>query len=466
MFVKRLALLSFVAFVLLSQAASCATLNVTNQTIDTSIFPNWPYVNTNKHVYLLNLTFRANVSYVNLTAIKVHFNSTASISANETGLRACAYNENFDVISCNSTWTGNYTWIPLGIKVDTSNVTVYLGYDLNKSISGFDLSVVYRKNISLYVYNTSSIESNATIVQNTSAMPYHGLFVQVQDLHAVAEIKPHYVDTNVKNQSFVYIVNTTGFDKIDVAYLSIPLEFSNVNLVHCYYDFGGGSTQSDSECSLTGSISGNKIVLDPATDFEYLKLNFTADTNQSGEFTRTFNANISGGNLTNVQVQPKENDWANLNVTTKQLLNITGIEAIDAVAIPNGTDYWLFKIDVNLTAPVNGTLQFKLTNWKSAGNQSKVIPLVNESEHHFAFLSMNENAVKGQSTTNNTDEVASGVVWIENEYPSDASYGLSITYSGSPFSLYLKMIIPADPSLCCFDDWFAIFSMIFRSSAS
>ena len=446
----RLVLISFwlIAF---ASLATAETLNVTKKGI---VVPS--FVNTNDHLRLLNLSFVTDTGSVNITWLNLTFNSTnPNLTGAITNLTVCVYDETFVPVNCTNEWDENSSIVYLNVEVsNTTNTTLYVGYYINRSI--INITAVYQANVSIYLESSNSIRvspENYT-VQNTSAMPYSGEFSQIQDLHAVAGIKPHYVDTNVVNQSFVYVVNTTGQDNITELIIFIPSGFTNVGNVVCT----DGENQVQCNISLDSStinISSNASGYLP----RLLQVNFTANTNQSGEFTVTFTATISGGNLTNVSVG--EITPGSLNVTTKRLIDITSINAEKSVAFVNGTDYWLFNFTINITAPVNGTLQLKLTNWTSISS-GKVIPLVNESGHHFAFLGTNKSALLAQLPTDNLSSLSNDLIAIENEYVN-TTYGLPLS-SGQLVRLFLKMIIPADAALCCYSDWFATFSMLFRTS--
>ena len=415
-------------------------LNVTAEDIEVPA-----YSNTNSYVKLLNLSLNmTGIDSVSITSINVTFNSTASINANATNLTVCAFNETFDVISCNSTWSGNTTVLNINYEVtNATEKTLYIGYYINRSL--VNLSVIHGLNVSLYISSNESITLNDTsVLKDNTNFPLSSRFTQIQDLHAVASISPHYVDTNVKNQSFVYVVNATGLDKIDYVNIIVPTEFSNIILTYCSYEWTGGS-QEDVNCSLTGNVNSNIISLNPATDFTYLKLNFTADTNQSGEFTRTFNASVSGGNLTDIPVS--ESSSGALNVTTKQLINNVTITSIKNTAYitSDGSDYWEFNFTVNITANVSGLLQFKMNNWYSP-SKNATINLTNGTAYYAKLWKSDE---------------PSNTINVTTEY-GDASKGISLSNFSGLLRLTLRMYIPPTVQAVT-NDWYTLYWMLFRT---
>ncbi len=415
-------------------------LNVTAEDIEVPA-----YSNTNSYVKLLNLSLNlTGIDSVSIVSINVTFNSTASINANATNLTVCAFNETFDAISCNSTWSGNTTVLNMNYEVtNATEKTLYIGYYINRSL--VNLSVIHGLNVSLYISSNESITLNDTsVLKDNSTFPLSSRFTQIQDLHAVASISPHYVDTNVKNQSFVYVVNATGLDGIDYLNLTVPGEFTNIQLKYCEFT-GGGEHHTYSNCTGVADVSGSMIIINPTGfDFTYLKLNFTADTNQSGEFTRTFNASVSGGNLTDIPVS--ESSSGALNVTTKQLINNVTITSVKNTAYitSDGSDYWEFNFTVNITANVSGLLQFKMNNWYSP-SKNATINLTNGTAYYAKLWKSDE---------------PSNTINVTTEY--DASKGISLSNFSGLLRLTLRMYIPPTVQAVT-NDWYTLYWMLFRT---
>jgi len=415
-------------------------LNVTAEDIEVPA-----YSNTNSYVKLLNLSLNlTGIDSVSITSINVTFNSTASINANATNLTACAFNETFDAISCNSTWSGNTTVLNMNYEVtNATERTLYIGYYINRSL--VNLSVIHGLNVSLYISSNESITLNDTsVLKDNSTFPLSSRFTQIQDLHAVASISPHYVDTNVKNQSFRVIVNITSYDVANKTIIYIPAEFTNVNLVDCMYITGNNNEITG--CGGVWTVSNNQIHLTDITYYiKYLRVNFTADTNQSGEFTRTFNASVSGGNLTDIPVS--ESSSGALNVTTKQLINNVTITSVKNTAYitSDGSDYWEFNFTVNITANVSGLLQFKMNNWYSP-SKNATINLTNGTAYYAKLWKSDE---------------PSNTINVTTEY-GDASKGISLSNFSGLLRLTLRMYIPPTVQAVT-NDWYTLYWILFRT---
>ena len=415
-------------------------LNVTAEDIEVPA-----YSNTNSYVKLLNLSLNlTGIDSVSITSINVTFNSTASINANATNLTVCAFNETFDAISCNSTWSGNTTVLNMNYEVtNATERTLYIGYYINRSL--VNLSVIHGLNVSLYISSNESITLNDTsVLKDNTNFPLSSRFTQIQDLHAVASISPHYVDTNVKNQSFRVIVNITSYDVANKTIIYVPAEFTNINLIDCMYITG--SNQKMEGCGGGWIVSNNQIHLTDATyNIKYLRVNFTADTNQSGEFTRTFNASVSGGNLTDIPVS--ESSSGALNVTTKQLINNVTITSVKNTAYitSDGSDYWEFNFTVNITANVSGLLQFKMNNWYSP-SKNATINLTNGTAYYAKLWKSDE---------------PSNTINVTTEY-GDASKGISLSNFSGLLRLTLRMYIPPTVQAVT-NDWYTLYWMLFRT---
>jgi hypothetical protein len=403
------------------------------------------YSNTNDYVKLLNLSLNlTGISSVNITSINVTFNSTTpSINANITNLTACAFNETLNIIICNSTWIGNITVLNMNYEVtNTTNRTLYIGYYINRSL--INLTAVHTLNISMYIPSNESITlSNTSVLKDNTNFPIISQFTQIQDLHATASVSPHYVDTNVINQSFVYVVNATGVDNITIVNITVPSEFTNVGNVKCYTN-----TLSVDGCSASLTYTNDYITLtitNSAYASNWIKINFTANTNQSGEFTRTFNANVSDGNLTDVPVN--ESSSGSLNVTTKQLIRNVTITSVKNTAYitSDGSDYWEFNFTVNITANVSGLLQFKMNNWYSP-SKNVTINLTNGTAYYAKLW-------KGDNSSNTIN--------VTNEY--NISTGISISNFSGILTLTLRMYIPPTVQTIT-NDWYTLYWMIFRST--
>ncbi len=445
----------FFAFMFLGIAYGAnVTVTQTPITLDT-------YTNTGDRLIMLNLSFNlSGIENTTINYIDVSYNSTYGINASSSLLKVCSYNSSLVQLGCNNTWTNNKTSVPLNYKITNQSVeNILIGLDLTGNVeTPNNVSISILQNVSIHLSNSS------ILVLGT--FPISSEFTEIHDLHATAYVSPRYVDTNVKGQSLIFVLNSTGDDNLTNFTLYMPVDF---NITDVVYTVSHDTGTASGECGSSGACLFNSttnivkfsVTTLGASDINYLKLNITMNTNSSGDFTRTFRGEISNLYFPNVSIDEKTS--GSLNVTTKQLLQVVNQSIMKGSALVNGTDYWLFNITFNLTAPVNGTFQFKMSNWTrwTRPDTNISIPLVNGSGYYYAWIGTNLTGIRAQGVSNKT--TSSDRTYITNDYGSE-SHGLSIS-GKNLFTIFVKMIIPNNPKkYCCYADWFASFSALFRST--
>ncbi len=420
------------------------------------------YVNTGTNLTMLNLTFNlTGVNNITIYQITVALNTTSGKNANETNLTVCAYETDLsNLLGCSGNWTNNQTNISFSTNMTVNNTNIS-----NMLIVAHLNTTVYTPlNFSLYIPANTSIERNDTSVLVNGTFPISSEFTEVHDLHATAYVSPHYVDTNVVNQTIKLILNSTGRDNITFVEIKIPSvlpsEKVNGTIIETSGDF---NTLHENDCTPTGNtcnynsttniIRINISASDTIPDIKGLTLYILSNTSSSPS-NSTFTVNISNQYLNTTATEASSGA---LNVTTKQLLQVTKQGIMKNSAVVNGTDYWLFNITFNLTAPVNGTLQFKMDNWTIPSNENISMLLVNSSEDYYAWIGTNLTTLRAQQPANSTN--ATDRTYITNDY-GEATHGLSISNLSS-FIVYVKMIIPTNAP-CCYPNWYTQFWALFR----
>lgn len=415
--------------------------------IDSSSIALPTFENTKKNLTMINLTLNlSGVKAVKIESISIKLNTTSNKNANETNLVVCVFNSSSSLINCSSNWKGNETNITFSNLVITNDTVTNL-----LIVAQLNENLFTPLNFSILLENNDSIALNDSGVIITGNFPISSEFIEVHDLHANGEIRPRFVDTNVVKQKFIVIINKTGDESFDRVHILLPsiLNLSNVTL----YEWGTGQDS----CSSPGCVfSGNEINI-TRSGTNYLKITFLATTINTTS-VGSIEAKIYNSYLSDVDVDEKTT--GSFNVTIKNLLQIIDQNVMKGAAIINGSDYWLFNITFNLTAPVNGTFQFKMSNWTRWSNSSFSIPLVSNN-YYYAWFGKNLTTIKAQGVSNSS--TSNDRTFITNTYGQE-THGLSFSYSESPFTIFVKMIIPNNSSYCCYSDWFAQFWALFRAT--
>lgn len=439
---------------ILSKVSYSAILNVTSNRV---ILP--PYVNTGSNVTMLNLTLSRNENsseIIKITNITISFNSTTEgLNASVTNLSVCIYSSSIDEsqkLGCSSKW--NFSNDVNKTNIIISNLTIS-NNESKTILIVYEISrfVPTPINVSLFLINDSLITNttNVTIsfingqIYNTTHKYFSSNFTQIQDLHASAKLLPRYVDTNVKNQEIIYIVNSSGKDNIKTIIIEVPSNFSiSFRDVKFFISKSDDTTATYSSCTDICKLEENKINITSQAGIKFSIINISINTTESeGNFT--FNSKIYGENLSNVST---DFNGTETSLFVKQLFNITNVGVMKNVAIVNGSDYWLFNFTITMNVNVSGLLQFKMDDWKSS-TKNYTIPLTNGTGTNITFyanmwLSGNE----------------SNAFNVTNEYPIDSGIKINAIENRN-YTLILKMIIPKGTPIA--SDWWTTYGMLFRS---
>ena len=420
-----------------------AFLNVTSNYVNLS-----SQSDIGSNVTMLNLSLSlSDIADVNITGINFTFGSTnASINANETNLSVCVYNNSINqtnFLGCNGTWNGSVTTVPVGITIsNAANITLIVAYDVNRS-------VIQPMNVSLNISSNSSVILNDTsILVNSSLVPQFPIssnYTDVRTVRAWAEISPHFVDTNVTNQTIKYFVSSITGDPFNRTIITLPGGFSLVGVELLLINRSGGGDTNHSFCPPTYcSLSGNKITINDSAGMQNITLYFIVNTNSSNLSSMQFNSTIDGTNVNNITT---EHSSDGINVTTKPMLNITNIAIIKNTAIVNGTDYWEFNLTLNVSEAITGTAHFKLADWNSTA-ASSAISLTNGTEY-YATLRNNTELFYTEDAVN-----------LTNSY--NMAHGVFInSTASSTVNLILRMVIPIGTPIA--SDWWTTYSIIMKT---
>ncbi len=364
------------------------------------------------NITVINVTIGGNATIGNISSVNITSSTGSFIASNTT----------------NSTANAFTIYIPNGIFVNAStNSSIIIAINLSSyALARSNISVNVTTNASIV---TATTGDNITITNTTSTES------KIQDVHATASISPRYVDTNVTNQSLTYTINTTGNDKFNSTSITIPAGYTVVNVTYV----------GDSNGSLTAlaNIGFSAYLINVNYTSGYngtLTINFTVNTNTSTVNSTAFISTISGSNLTSVATDVS---GTYTSVTTQQLPNVTNIAIIKSAAYANGTDYWEFNFTINITASVNGSLQFKMSNWTNP-----------QTGQNISLTACSTNCATLRDSNN-----PSNVINVTQNY--DTATGVSFTGGGIK-NVILKMIIPQSTNI--YSSWLATYSMLFRSA--
>ncbi len=298
--------------------------------------------------------------------------------------------------------------------------------------------------------NTSITTDNSSDLINGSFPMFSGN-VEIANLHATAEVSPHYVDTNVANQTLTYTIKLLpGTDNVKEIHIIFPDNFTveNVTLVKT----GPNEKTIDYETSCSSNVSVDHVCLelgqetnitfsgagvDSSSENSTITVKFLADT-PSSSFGGRINSTIDDSFIPFTTNTTCDGNSTMINV--KQLIKVSGISAIKNRAFANGKDYWEFNLTINITENVTGLLQMRMDNWTDDSGKP---------DH---FIAINGNALiyeSGHTDRNST---------VGNSYAN----GISFTNAVGEKNIILKMTIPQNTSQTSYG-WWTKFWMLFRT---
>lgn len=395
---------------------------------------------------MLNLTFNlsdnttANITYINFT-----FGSTnTTLNANQTNLSVCVYNHSVNstnLLGCNATWNASQTTVPVSFNVSNeTQATLLAVYEIYTNATN-------PMNISLNISSNSSIIlDNMSILVNSSLSPQFPIasnYTEVRIIRATSEISPHFVDTNITNQTFRYFVNQFTGDTFNKTIINIPPGYALTNVIN--YTIVRSMTNSTTVggCVDPCFFGSNQINITDTGGIKNITVYFTANTNVTSISSKDFNSTIDGTNVYGIQTEPYS---GSANVTTKPLINITNMAIIKNTAIVNGTDYWEFNLTVNVSEAILGTFHLKLSDWNST-DAGALIPLTNGSVN-YATLRNNTASLNETQCIN-----------LTNSYNETNGLLINAT-SSSSVNLILRMVIPSGTPIA--SDWWTTYGMLMR----
>jgi len=413
-----------------------------NLTISKSTLTTPSYINTRTPTALFNLTLNATLGEVNITAILINLTGDASY---QNVSSVIVYNDsNADgsivgeaILGINSSLSANFANITfsnnLTVSVDSER-SIIIAINLSSDAQpGLKIGLNITSNESI----VTALNDNITI---TNGYADSGI-AQIQDVHASASISPHYVDTNIINQTLVYTINVTGKNSIQNISIYVPANYSIVQLVSVK---DGDSVLS--EGYYTHTISDNMVNISLKVPPNVLQINFTVNTSSNPVPSLSFNSTITGSNITNAATDVT-NDAT--NVTTQQLVKVESVSVYKGTAIVNGTDYWLFNFTINITANVSGLLQFKMNNWNCS--EGYILNLTNQTNVQanntifYAWIWESGNQANNQS--------------VFNHY--NLTNGVSLSAAANQLKyLTLRMVIPLGTPIS--SSWWTTYWMVFR----
>lgn len=444
----RNAYVIILAFLLFSSPIFAAgTLTVTKGVASTP-----SYINTRDNTVVISVILNATTDNVNISAINITiFNATVT-DGNITGniSNIFVYNDTNNnsiidsadsILATNSSVTSNFTILNFSSAFTvpkTSLRTILIVVNVSSSATRFiSLGVNITANTSITTAAADTISFPVSYINST--------LMQIQDVHASASISPRVVDTNVTNQTLVYVITPTGADRINSTVINIPSGYTFIGVNATTID---GSNTSGSY-NLVGNIIGSTQLRINYTGAgqtnQPIIVYFVINTSLTSVSSIEFNSTISGSNVTNATTSVT--NFAT-NVTTRQLINVTRVTTIKNTAYLNGTDYWEFNFTFNFTANVSGSIQFAMNNWTNFEGTANI------------------------SLTNGTDFYAplrdggntSRIINISNTY----NQGLNITNcctTNTVYSLVLRMVIPSTVTTVS-SGWWTTYIMLFRSEPS
>ena len=429
----------FVLAVFVSPVLAIGTLSVT----DYNLAPT--YINTNTSTAVLNLSLNATVGIINITAIQVGFNGSAT-SANISAVEI--YNNTLEAANL----IGNTSTIDT--TANTSNVTLSSVFYLNvTSNATFIVAIKVAQGGTRFTNIIVNLTSNETIstqgngnISFTSASGWiNSSAMQIQDLHANASMSPSYVDTNVYNQTFIYNITKTGNDRINEIIITIPSGYNITNVTNVT---GDGADCVPSAGCVVNALSPINVTIS-ASDYQNIRIYFTVNTSTPVD-SIAFNSTITGGNLTAITTDVMNEST---NATVKQLIVVESVNASKNAAYVNGSDYWEFNFTLNITANISGLVNFKMENWLN--NDGISLNLTNDTAYTNVteyYATLREDGAFSTSNKFNVTTVY------------NASRGVSIAATeNNLYYIVLRMVIPKYTIVS--STWYTTYKMLFRPNS-
>ncbi|MCX6816018.1 MAG: hypothetical protein NT120_04170 [Candidatus Aenigmarchaeota archaeon] len=418
-----LPLILLVIFVSPAFAAGNLTVNSTN------VAP--AVINKGVLTNMLNVTLNSTSGATNVTGINITIGGTLNISnitrisvINSTGFV-------FGTNTTNSSLTGFSIFFSSNISVNTTNngsFVIALNVSLT-STTGTTVNVSIDSPSSFYVDAGSNV-SFLTGYSNSSAS-------QVRS-HSNVTITPHIVDTSIVNQTFNYTFLPTGSLTLNNFSINLPENYTVTNVVAVYDNNVISSSYSNLTLPRQVNIS---LGYNTANTINVI---FTANTSVLGQ-TDNFTSAVSGPALPWIATDP-----VSITILSTPILNVTGIMALKTVALANGTDYWTFKLTVNVTQVVSGLLQFRMNDWSRTDSGATNISLS-------SCITYTGNCAILSSTS---DFTTGGLFNVTNNY--NLNQGLNYTSAFGFYDIFLKMIVPSGTPIS--SNWYTTYYMAFRSS--
>ncbi len=409
------------------------------------------YVNTRQPYAIMNLSLNitkgtgdetVNLTYINITIIGSA--SAGNISAieirNSTGVT---------IVSNTTPGNNNFTlWMPGGglnisIKYNYTFI-IYANISPDAVLENLNFTVNITSNLSIV---TNPDENSNISIVGIGAVPNRSACSSlswIQDIHSNITVSPHWVDTNVTNQTFVIILTNDSSDEITNVTISMPHGYNITDVKYIkygstvLYDLGTGTNTSHVLGFEARNISIN---FTGKNNRGNITINITVNTNVTNITTQLITAVVSGFNMTNISAVA-----FNSSVSTQQLMANVTIRTAKTAAYNNGTDYWEFNITFNTTANVSGILHFKMDDWvDSAGN---VMAINTTTGTYYATLRSAANA-------------SAYDINVTSNYNYTAGLGVPLNLStATAINLYLRMIIPSNAIMS--PSWWTVYRMVFR----
>lgn len=289
------------------------------------------------------------------------------------------------------------------------------------------------------------ILANVTVFANAS-LP-NSTLATIRNLRANATLSPNFADTSVVNQSFIYTVTPTGNNSIKSLLIQLPSSLVFINITAVTID--GSNTTSASKV-----VDGRLINITPDLNTSQgITVYFTANTSSSDLASAAVSSFISGGDIANFTTDTA----GSINLTVRQMVNVTNVTIAKNTAILNGTDFWEFNFTMTFRGNVSagGLLQFKLSNWTDSQNRNISITSATGSS---AVCPVTHCATLRNETNFNT----TGKYNVTNDYTMTNGLNLSSVNSDSSATTFiLRMALPASSPVS--SSWSATYGFLLRS---
>ncbi len=379
------------------------------------------YSNSGDRITVLNATLVASDSNINITSlnITVHGGDTGNISAVEVrnlsgGLVGAS--------TANISTTVFTVTVPNGFVLSQGAQTLFSVF-INASETA-----TRQINLSLNLSQIGTAGGDTISLQSTMSKG-----VQLQDVHATADVSPRFVDTGVFNQTFIYAITPTGSDGLSTINVSVPTGYAIHNVT--------AVTINGVNTTTNHSVRGKSVIINMSPTTQPLKVYFSLNTSASAVPSSVFSVLLSGANLTNINTRGSQ------NVTTQQIIRVDNIALTKGTAIVNGSDYWEFSLVLNFSANVSGTVQMTLTNWTDAAGKS---------------ISLQGCSPSCATLRNTSDFGTTNKAHVNQTYIGGQGIGVSQD-ANTTLTAILRMVIPLSTEIS--STWSATYTLLFRALA-